>query len=179
MKFWNNLPFQDDLPSNGSEQGSSSFSPVSRNDECLLSRGHRRRYIVSFGILHDARESAAWWPRGWAVWVTWFNIVQLFLPEKSLVYFHKLQDVIREERQRNVRTEQARSPRWKHWVPWTRRSNIFFDLEGKVKDKVCIRAKWPIRPELIRVSKSKTLLCLWPVVLRKFALFSLFKNIPF
>ena len=153
--FGNNFPFQEDLPSNGAEQGSS-FSSVSRNDKCFLSRDRRRHYIVSFGILHDARESAAWWPRRWAVWVTWFNIVQLFLPEKSLVYFHKLQDVIREEWERNVRTEQTRSPRRKHWVPWTKGSNIFFDLEGKT----------------LVISKH-----FWPVVLRNSALFFVCKNI--
>ena len=149
---WSNFPFQDDLPSNAWLQASS-FCPVSGIDRCLVSRDRRGLYIVSFSILHDTRESAAWQPRHWAVWVNWFNIVQLFLPEKSLVYFHKLRDVIRDERQRNVRTEQTRSPRWKHWVPWTRRSNIFFDLEGK------------------------TLLCLWPVGLRKFAPFIFFIRI--
>ena len=37
--------------------------------------------------------------------------------------------------------------------PKPKKKNEVFTL-GKVKGKVCIRAKWPIRPELIPVSVS-------------------------
>ena len=56
--------------------------------------------------------------------------------EKRLVYFYKLQDVIQEERQRNLWTEQARyRPRqWELKLSWSSGSHFFYAAKGDQYD---------------------------------------------